>query len=204
MKPDKIKGKYKIPKPQINNTLNKKKKFPIENEVIQSMRNRASEKIIFSFRFFDREHELFNMGSMEKRSIPICSEWFITLLDTLKSVSNITVNELKSQRQHYDYHEHDWNNLKTKYNFDDDFLEQVECVQFRLSASSGRVHGFVIGNTFYIVWLDPHHNLYPDERFGGTKYYLKPETCFEKIIQENVKLKKENYELMQLLEIKTS
>ena len=33
--------------------------------------------------------------------------------------------------------------------------------QFSLSANEhGRVHGFLSGNTFYIRWLDPEHNLY--------------------------------------------
>ena len=25
----------------------------------------------------------------------------------------------------------------------------------------GRVHGFVIGTVFHVVWLDPQHRLYP-------------------------------------------
>jgi hypothetical protein len=34
--------------------------------------------------------------------------------------------------------------------------------QFALSANEhGRVHGFLVEDTFYIRWLDPDHNLYP-------------------------------------------
>jgi hypothetical protein len=33
--------------------------------------------------------------------------------------------------------------------------------QFQTSANEyGRVHGFFSENVFYIVWLDPEHNLY--------------------------------------------
>ncbi len=33
--------------------------------------------------------------------------------------------------------------------------------QFSLSTNEhGRVHGFFIEDVFYIVWLDPNHNLY--------------------------------------------
>lgn len=33
--------------------------------------------------------------------------------------------------------------------------------QFALSANEhGRVHGYFVGNIFFIVWLDPEHNLY--------------------------------------------
>jgi len=36
--------------------------------------------------------------------------------------------------------------------------------QFSLSANDkGRVHGFFILNTFYLVWLDKNHALYPDK-----------------------------------------
>ncbi|ELU7233491.1 hypothetical protein SCL96_003408 [Escherichia coli] len=34
--------------------------------------------------------------------------------------------------------------------------------QFAVSRNEhGRVHGFFIGNVFHVVWLDPHHRLYP-------------------------------------------
>ncbi|HEU0054227.1 MAG TPA: hypothetical protein VFQ39_13665 [Longimicrobium sp.] len=36
--------------------------------------------------------------------------------------------------------------------------------QFALSANEhGRVHGFLVGEIFYVRWLDPDHNLYPGE-----------------------------------------
>lgn len=182
-----------------------KKVIPVSIEERNRLYERANEKIIFSFNFWDRDNELFNLGSMEKRKVAICAEWFITFIDTLKEISKLTPNELKQEyRNHYDYHHHDWNKVKAKFNFDDNFLSQIDGVQFRLSASKGRVHGFMIGNRFYIVWLDPYHNLNPDDRFGGIKYYEKPETCFEKINRENIKLKKENAELIKMLDEATS
>ena len=34
--------------------------------------------------------------------------------------------------------------------------------QFALSANEhGRVHGFLVADTFFVRWLDPEHNLYP-------------------------------------------
>jgi len=34
--------------------------------------------------------------------------------------------------------------------------------QFALSANEhGRVHGFLVEDTFFVRWLDPDHNLYP-------------------------------------------
>jgi len=143
---------------------------------------------------------------MEKRKKPVCGEWFISLLSSLKEVCNINRTEMVSMRQHYDTHGYDWDDLDYKFHFPEQFLEQVECMQFRVSSSDGRVHGFIVGNTFYIVWLDPHHNLYPDDRFGGRKFYMKAPSCYDKLKEswlrlndENHKLKKENENLMQML-----
>ncbi|MFK8185026.1 MAG: hypothetical protein AB8B99_16770 [Phormidesmis sp.] len=41
--------------------------------------------------------------------------------------------------------------------------------EVRVSKNHGRIHGFVWNNTFYIVWFDPAHNLYPMKR-GITKH----------------------------------
>ncbi|MFW2490264.1 hypothetical protein ACN077_17120 [Clostridium chromiireducens] len=179
--------------------------IPLSDEERKLLSERANEKIIFSFNFLDLENELFNLGSMEKRKVPICSEWFITLIQSLKEISNLKPSELKNeQRSHYEFHAHDWDKVSSKFKFDKGFLEQVDGVQFRISSSKGRVHGFMIGNRFYIVWLDPYHNLYPDDRFGGIKYYQKPENCIEKLSQEIIRLKKENNELTELLDQATS
>ena len=41
-------------------------------------------------------------------------------------------------------------------------LRATTAWQFQLSANEhGRVHGFFIGNIFYIIWLDQDHKLYP-------------------------------------------
>ncbi|MFH1766833.1 MAG: hypothetical protein ABH826_01935 [Patescibacteria group bacterium] len=37
--------------------------------------------------------------------------------------------------------------------------------QFQISSNAhGRVHGYFLKNVFYIVWLDPEHELYPSEK----------------------------------------
>lgn len=41
-------------------------------------------------------------------------------------------------------------------------LQAEQPWQFEVSANEhGRVHGFFIENIFFLVWLDPQHNLYP-------------------------------------------
>ena len=33
--------------------------------------------------------------------------------------------------------------------------------QFSIMKSRGRIAGFIVGDIFYIVWVDPYHKLYP-------------------------------------------
>ncbi len=39
-------------------------------------------------------------------------------------------------------------------------LRGVRGYQFEVSQGEGRVHGLFIDDSFYIVWLDPNHELY--------------------------------------------
>ncbi len=175
----------------------------------EQLREWHKEKMRFSFVHFDREHEAFNCGGTKVG-------WFLDLLETIKHISNLTRIEFEyHQRQHYQVHRHDWS--KTSYKFDclpPDLMEQIEdeCYQFRLSTGSGRVHGFFIENTFYVVWLDPHHNMNPDERFGGLKFFDKPLSQYDEVLveldrvrQDNEKLRQENWQLWdELIRIDTS
>lgn len=36
--------------------------------------------------------------------------------------------------------------------------------QFEISKSLGRIHGYFVTSVFYVVWLDPKHELYPKPR----------------------------------------
>ncbi len=194
------KKKHSIPKP-ISTPQEKLKKVCIAQEELEKVKKRHDEKLLFSFKFFDREHKAFNLGS-------VCNGWYITLIDTLKEISNFTWRELiTEQYNHYEPHQHNWESLDYRFGIDNETLDQVECTQFRLSSSKGRVHGFLIGNRFYIVWLDAHHNLYPNENFGGRKFYTTPMTCYQKLESRNLELerelemlKKENSDLTDILE----
>jgi hypothetical protein len=40
-------------------------------------------------------------------------------------------------------------------------IEPMNAWQFEVAPKSNwRAHGFLIDDTFYLVWLDPHHKLY--------------------------------------------
>lgn len=123
----------------------------------------------FSFSCFDREHELFNLGGKEKDGT-VGGKWFLRLLDCLKSVSGKTIEELRHST--HDLHPVNWENANTKC---PTLSKQAEYWQFRIDKSHGRVIGILIDSVFYVVWLDPYHNLTDSEGYGGVTKFSKPD-----------------------------
>lgn len=119
----------------------------------------------FSFACFDRTHKLFNLGDHTTEGV-ISGKWFLDLFDCLKSVSNKTIVELKASL--HDLHPIIWS--KTNINAPAN-SGQCDYWQFRINKSKGRVIGFLIDGIFYLVWLDPHHNLTDSAGYGGINKY---------------------------------
>ncbi|QHZ50947.1 hypothetical protein [Paenibacillus larvae] len=167
----KNKRKICIPKADPNTPSSNGVFFP-ENAK-ENLKEYNQKYVLFSWKFFDRWEHLFNLGSAEK-------EWYINLVDTLKSISCMKVSEFKGQRS-LRVHSHKWDEVSKRYPLGSDLLQQIEqdTLQFAISKASGRVHGFVIDNVFYIVWLDKEHNLYPMQRHGGLTYCDYPKDCYE-------------------------
>jgi len=183
----KAKGKTRKkpnPIPKASPVGNAKSGFFLKPEVVSGVRAMSKEKIVFSFRFFDRRHELFNLGD-------VSNEWYVGLIDNLKHISELNRNEFIEARQHFDCHPYSWDRLDCRFNMPPEWFEQImdSSLQFRISTGSGRVHGFMIGNRFYVVWLDPYHNLDPIEGFGGRKLYDPAQNQYEKKCREYEELK---------------
>lgn len=87
------------------------------------------------------------------------------LMDRLKSFSSWTVTEFttpkgKAVRNHLI----DWVHTSRPSGFTGlgEQYEAYQAFQFSLSANAyGRVHGLLIDDTFYVIWLDHRHRLYP-------------------------------------------
>ena len=121
----------------------------------------------FSFACLDMENEYFNLGGTAEDGT-VGGKWFWHLLECLKSVSNKTIAELKNSV--HDLHPVDWSKTNVKCPSDN----QAEYWQFRINKSRGRIIGMLIDNVFYIVWLDPHHNLTDSEGYEKAKKFPKP------------------------------
>ena len=121
-------------------------------------REQENKEVIFSFKYLDL------LGN-NKFSIAGCGENYLEkLLLRLKDLSTIQVDEFLSSRSpSLRAHEIDWKNTTEPNGFTNlnAYLREKTAFQFEISANEyGRVHGFLINRVFYIVWLDPHHNLY--------------------------------------------
>lgn len=116
--------------------------------------------ISFSFKYYQDNHNKFSCKKKKEVS------YWLTLLDRLKALSSLTAQELLADRSStLRCHPIKWEETsESGFGLPDE--EQLVAKPYQLSISSnkhGRVHGFFINETFYIVWLDPDHLLYPEK-----------------------------------------
>lgn len=161
--------------------------------------NTTSSSITFSFEALEWT-EYFNLDGT-------CGNWSRELFDMMKSVSGMSKKELISGNiSKYRVHSHDKASPPSKL---PDGVALKDCYQIRISKSKGGIHGVFNDDTFYVIWLDPLHNMYPDDRYGGLRKIRSGSSCCkdreEQLIaltEENKKLQDENDELWQELEVK--
>ncbi len=151
--------KFKLPEEE---TPKGKVILPFNGKIVESL------EITFSFSSFDRTHELFNLGGKEKDGT-VGGQWFLRLLDCLKSVGGKKLEELK--KKPYCLHPVKWETANTKCPTNS---KQAEYWQFRLDKSHGRIIGILVDAVFYVVWLDPYHNLTDSEGYGGIQKFPAP------------------------------
>ncbi|MCE1175948.1 MAG: hypothetical protein LWW76_02375 [Burkholderiales bacterium] len=122
--------------------------------------NNISDKLIrFSFRHFK---------ITEKFCLPKINvdNYLETLIIRLQAVSSLTIKEFLQPSKTLRNHPHDWTTTTEPngYNLGGQ-LDELEGWQFCLSSNEhGRVHGILIDDVFYVVWLDVNHLLYPKNK----------------------------------------
>ena len=116
----------------------------------------------FSFKFYDPDHVEFHCKDREV-------EYFQKLLERIKELSRERVSSLTNRKadRTLRFHPIDFGEERvSQLGFGIGGWEEYndDAWQFSLSKTeNGRVHGFLIENVFYIVWLDPRHRLYPKD-----------------------------------------
>lgn len=111
----------------------------------------------FSWKYFDTSHDVFNVVRQD-------TSYLLAFLKRLRNISSLTANEIRTDgTDSLRCHPIDWSQTSHPKGFQLPGEEQLvgQPYQFTISLSYGRVHGFFIGEVFYIVWLDPSHALYP-------------------------------------------
>ena len=137
----------------------KKRKKPGDQAgEVESRRRGAGRKVRFSFEFY-REREPFTLAAGG-------DGYPAALLARLRDICALTSAEVKASRSpSLRHHPIDWASTSEPGGFDrldPQLLFGSGPCQFSVSANKyGRVHGFWIEDTFYLVWLDPAHALYP-------------------------------------------
>lgn len=130
-----------------------------------------NNNIVFSFRAIEK-NKYFNLDST-------CPNWSQELFETMKTVSNIAVKDVyagKYSGRNSTLRIHQHHNVKCPCELPSS-VDIKDMWQIRIAKSKGGVHGVFFENIFYVIWFDPHHNLYPDERYGGLKLIKPPTTC---------------------------
>ena len=127
--------------------------------------------ITFSFKYFGQQ-KFFGIGEED-------AVWFTNLFDRIKDLSGKTkaILESSTERDAYRLHPIDWSAKNCPITIADlesvpqnikDNAEEDFFWQFQLSKGTGRVVGFFNEDTtiFYIVLLDPKHNIQPSKYYG--------------------------------------
>ena len=140
-------AKHRIPKPNA----------AADTKVRKPYLPTSGNKILFSFEILDR-NEYFDIGYN-------CVEWLGDLLETMRQVSALPKADLFSGKlKTYRFHNHE--NAAPPCRVPNG-IELKDMHQIRIATSKGGIHGVFVDDVFYVVWLDPMHNLYPDEHHGG-------------------------------------
>ncbi len=124
---------------------------------IPTPRLSLTEKIHFSFEYYDTTKDKYCLSCWEKEQIKIT-------LTRLKEINCKTLNELRSQRGVYHFGEVFWNETIEKLGFDNPLINSMETFHFALlgiNNQRARVYGVYSSNIFYIVWFDLNHIIWP-------------------------------------------
>jgi hypothetical protein len=137
------------------------KKADIRRQQSLSSINRLDVKIpegvSFYFRYYQDDKDKFSIGGKD-------AKYLASLLRRLRDLSQLNAQEIiNNQSKSLRCHGIIWLDTTEPNGFgipNEDILINIP-YQFQISANEyGRVHGFFSENVFYIVWLDPEHNLY--------------------------------------------
>lgn len=149
----------------------------LRNFAEDSYRKISNEKLRISFKFVDWESEEFFLHGLTKK-------YYELLFDAFNDIQNCTADDIKQQTHprlmpkfinwkgdstitRSSFPDKIKNSLRPQCGNDENELQKQyeemirDSFELRVAKGYGRIHGFIFDNTFYIVWFDPAHNLFP-------------------------------------------
>ena len=133
-------------------------------------KSKETNTLEFSFKRLDTEYEKFKIGA--------CSaEYFCSLIVAIQKYFSYSIDRFRDQNKQQDRHTIYFGETSESEGFIslDENLRLEEAWQFKTCPDevknpecSWRASGILNGNTFYLIWLDPEHKLYPDHHPSHT------------------------------------
>jgi hypothetical protein len=129
----------------------------LQGSIPRMVERPVRELLRFSFKYIDLQHVKFNTGH--------CEDGYLDqFLGRLRALCGITVMEFRSNRSSaLRSHPIDFSTTTECQGFTslNEQLRGEEAWQFEITANKhGRIHGILLQDTFYVVWIDPAHKLY--------------------------------------------
>jgi len=114
--------------------------------------------VCFSFKYMELEHQKFDLPNTA-----IKDSYLGTLFNRLKSISTMKFNEFRQAGDVLRSHKISWERTSepSGYSHLSPQIQECEPWQFSLASNRlGRIHGFLLSEIFYVVWIDHEHRLY--------------------------------------------
>jgi len=129
----------------------------------------SNSQLVISYDYLDLNNKKYNMQALgdNKTIIQFYKEYYKKMKEYCEYENfKKFISENGRYRDKNHIHQIDWKDSRIR---EDNFtslssnlMQQIksDCWQLGINNNGFRVHGFFIENVFYIVWLDPLHNLY--------------------------------------------
>lgn len=149
----------------------------IPDVATKTVANQEERLLLFSFEILEY-NDYFNLNKT-------CERWGVDFINLLADLSKVTVKQFRCNPKFksgtYRIHSHEDSRPPPSISFPPKVKELglKQFWQIALDKSSGRIHGILIDNVFYIIWLDPLHNLYPSKQYANGKHrkVTPPQKC---------------------------
>lgn len=119
----------------------------------------TNEKIRFSFEYYDKYSSDYCLSCWGREQIR-------NALLRLRDICTKSFNDLSRERRVYHFGEVIWEKTTKKSGFPDSKVNQLPAFHFILHGINNqraRVYGAYYAGTFYIVWFDFNHEIWPVE-----------------------------------------